>query len=122
MNIELAKKVLKTLEMYRTQYTNETTLEVNVSTEGETLEEKIERVTNNGEPITDGAPMIYTERKQGVLPEYDPRTDRFEIAIDAMDKVTSSRIAKREENIITMKDQNGENGGQNSTENGGQNG
>lgn len=108
--------------MYRKQYNNETTLEVNVSTEGETLEEKIERVTNNGEPITDGAPMIYTERKQGVLPEYDPRTDRFEIAIDAMDKVTSSKIAKREENIITMKDQKGEKGEQKGTENGGQNG
>lgn len=108
--------------MYRKQYTNETTLEVNTSIEGETLEEKIERITNNGEPITDGAPMIYTERKQGVLPEYDPRTDRFEIAIEAMDKVTSSKIAKREENIITMKDQKGEEGGQKGTENGGQNG
>ena len=88
--------------MYRTQPVQETTLTVNESTEGETIEQKIERVVNNGEPITDGAPMVYTERKDGVLPAYDPRTDRFEIAVDAMDRVTASRLAKRDGNIVDM--------------------
>ena len=69
---------------------------VNDSTEGETIEMKIERVLNNGEPIEDTAPIIWTERKEGVRPEYDIRTDRFDIAIDAMDKVSKSRVAKRE--------------------------
>lgn len=64
--------------------------------EAETIEEKINRIVNNKEPITDGAPIIYTERKQGVLPEYDIRTDRWEIAIEAMDKVHTDAIAKRE--------------------------
>ena len=58
---------------------------------------------NNKEPITDGAPIIYTERKDGVLPEYDIRTDRWDIAIDAMDKVNMDRFAKRE-NKIDVKD------------------
>ena len=58
---------------------------------------KVERITVNREPITDGAPLIYTERKQGVLAGYDIRTDRFDIAIDAMDKVSKSNQAKREE-------------------------
>ena len=42
-------------------------------------------------------PTIYTEKKDGVQPEYDIRTDRFEVAIDAMDKInqsTASQIAK----------------------------
>lgn len=70
---------------------------VNASVEGETIEMKVERITVNREPITDGAPMIYTERKDGVLAGYDIRTDRFEVAIEAMDKVSKSNQAKREE-------------------------
>ena len=62
---------------------------------GETIETKVERVTTQKEPITDGAPIIFTERKEGVLPEYDCRTDRFEIAIDAMDVIQKSAMAKR---------------------------
>lgn len=71
--------------------------------EGETIETKVNRIVNNGEPITDGAPIIYTERKDGVLPEYDIRTDRWDIAIDAMDKVNMDRFAKRE-NKVDVKD------------------
>ena len=36
--------------------------------EGEYIEEKVRRITENGEPIEDGAPIIYTERKDGVNP------------------------------------------------------
>ena len=35
-------------------------------------------------------PTIYTEKKDGVQPEYDIRTDRFEVAIDAIDKINQS--------------------------------
>ena len=37
-------------------------------------------------------PTIYTEKKDGVLPEYDIRTDRFEVAIDAIDKINKSAV------------------------------
>lgn len=74
-----------------------TSLSVNQSSEGETIENKIERIVNNKEPITDGAPIIYTERKQGVVAGYDIRTDRWEIAIDAMSAVDKANKAKREE-------------------------
>lgn len=76
---------------------NNTLIHRNVSTEGETIEMKIERIMSNKEPIQDGAPLIYTEREDGVLPAYDIRTDRFDIAIDAMDRVTKSTYAKRDE-------------------------
>lgn len=70
-------------------------LRVNKSTEGETIEQKCERIESNKEPITDGAPIIYTERGSGVAPEYDIRTDRFEVALDAMDTVSKAETAKR---------------------------
>ncbi len=64
--------------------------------EGETIEDKVERLVENKEPIKDGAPEIYTERKDGVLSAYNIRTDRWEIAAEAMDKIEASRVAKRE--------------------------
>lgn len=83
--------------MYTQTRWTKNTLKVNKSKQGETIEEKVSRITNNKEPIKDGAPMIYTNRKEGVKPGYDVRTDRFEIAIDAMEKVTKTHLAKREE-------------------------
>ena len=37
------------------------------------------------------------DREQGVLPAYNVRTDRWDIAENAMDKVNAAKIAKREE-------------------------
>lgn len=85
--------------MYTKIKPNKTSLRVHTVYEGETIEQKINRIVNNKEPIKDGAPIIYTERKDGVKPEYDIRTDRFEIAIDAMDAVSKTHKAKREESI-----------------------
>lgn len=71
--------------------------------EGEWIEEKVRRVVENGEPIEDGAPIVYTERKDGVRPEYNIRTDRWEIAQEAMEavregksKMIAMRIAERD--------------------------
>ena len=64
--------------------------------EGEPIEWKIERVVSNKEPITDGAPSIFTERKDGVVAAYNIRTDRWEVASEAMDKVSGSIQAKRD--------------------------
>lgn len=84
-----------------------TSLNVNTSYEGETIEQKIRRIVNNKEPINDGAPLIYTDRKNGVQPEYNIKTDRFEVAIDAMDKVTKTHQAKREERIKAREEKDG---------------
>ena len=64
--------------------------------QGEPIELKIERIVSNKEPISDGAPSIFTERKDGVVSAYNIRTDRFEIAAEAMDKVAGSIQAKRD--------------------------
>lgn len=93
--------------MYRKRRNESTGFNINESISGETIETKIERIVNNGEPITDGAPIVYTERKDGVMPGYNIRTDRFEVALDAMEKITKSKLAGREERgkIVKMNEE-----------------
>lgn len=67
--------------------------------EGETIEIKVKRMVHEKEPIKDGAPLIYTERKEGVNAAYNIRTDRWEIAVDALDVIAKSEQAKRD-NLI----------------------
>jgi len=55
--------------MYNKKQPNKTTIHRNTSYQGETLEKKINRIVNNKEPIKDGAPLMYTERKDGVRAE-----------------------------------------------------
>ena len=76
--------------LHRTQMRNEN-LE-----KGESIERKMFRVTTSNEPIENVSPLLYTDRKDGVLPETDFRTDRTAIAQSAMGAVTKSKIAKRE--------------------------
>ena len=96
--------------MYKKTKFEETGFNVNKSIQGETLEQKIERITINKEPIKDGAPLIYTDRKDGVQAGYNIRTDRFEIAVEAMDAVSKSNTAKREykPTLNVIRDNNGE--------------
>lgn len=72
--------------------------------EGESIEAKMRRVIQNKEPITDGAPIIYTEKKDGVLPQFNIRTDKWDIALEAMDKVQGNRIAKSKEFMQQLED------------------
>lgn len=77
--------------MYRKQQPSKTTIHTNFSVEGETIEVKMQRIMTANEPITDGAEMVYTERKDGVNPACDPRTDKFVIAVDSMEKVHQTK-------------------------------
>jgi hypothetical protein len=85
--------------MYKTPKYAHSSITRNASLEGESIETKIERVVTNKEPIKDGAPNIYTERKDGVIAAYNIKTDRFEIACEAMDAVTRTEVSKRMERI-----------------------
>lgn len=59
------------------------------------IEREVEIAETTKTPIEATAPTIFTERKDGVLPQYDIRTDRWKIAQRAMDKVAASYEAKR---------------------------
>lgn len=62
---------------------------------GESIEEMIRRNLATNQPISADAPMVYTEKEDEVLPEYDIRTDRQEIALDALDKYHASDAMKK---------------------------
>ena len=85
--------------MFKNTLPNKTTIKTNQAKAGEYIEAKVRRVLNNKEPIKDGAPRIYTERKDGVRPEYDIRTDKWESAVEATSAIVQSHINKREERI-----------------------
>lgn len=71
----------------------------NLTYQAEPREVKLRKIINGeSNDMEDGVfPTIYTEKKDGVQPEFDIRTDRFEVAIDAIDKINQSvanQIAK----------------------------
>lgn len=71
----------------------------NLIYQAEPREVKLRKIINGeASNMEDGVfPTIYTEKKDGVQPEFDIRTDRFEVAIDAIDKINqsaASQIAK----------------------------
>ena len=74
----------------------------NLAYQAEPREVKLKKITSGeASKMEDGVfPTIYTEKKDGVQPEFDIRTDRFEIAIEAIDKINqsaASQIAKEDE-------------------------
>ena len=77
-----------------------TPISVNMTEVGETIEEKLRKVLQNKEKIGQEFQLIYTNRKDGVLPEYNIRTDRFEIAQEARSKLNKyerDQIARNQE-------------------------
>lgn len=60
--------------------------------EGENILTKVRRILDENEPLTDGAPLIYTPKADGVKPEFDIRTDKWQIAINAMDRVNAYKL------------------------------
>lgn len=71
-----------------------TSIECNNAIEAISIEEKMRQVTQSGEPISGDVAMVYDEPKDGVKPEYDIRTDKWEIAQNAMDYVSRQNALK----------------------------
>ena len=57
---------------------------IEMTEKGETLMKKIQRILDENEPLTDGAPMIYTPKQAGVRDDCNVRTDKWALAMDAM--------------------------------------
>lgn len=81
----------------------------NLTYQAEPREVKLRKIINGeANNMEDGVfPIIYTEKKDGVQPEFDIRTDRFEVAIDAIDKInqsTANQIAKNKGETEAVKD------------------
>lgn len=81
----------------------------NLTYEAEPREVKLRKIiSGEASNMEDGVfPTIYTEKKDGVQPEFDIRTDRFEVAIDAIDKINQSvanQVAKSKGETEAIKD------------------
>ena len=61
---------------------------------GLSIEETVRQAIATNQPIEGKAPMIYTPAKDGVRPEFDIRTDKQNIALDAQTKYQASDIMK----------------------------
>lgn len=81
-----------------------TDLEINDSVEGETIEVKLERIITTREPIEQTTDIIHQERKAGIQPEYDIRTDKMQIAVEGMTAVTNQFLTEREERHKEIED------------------
>lgn len=68
--------------------------------EGESIENKISRIVENNEPISDGAPLVYTKRGDGVRAEYNIRTDKWDLAVEKMSKVSQAKRNRIKENMV----------------------
>lgn len=85
--------------MYTITPQKDTVLTMDDSYEGITIEDMVRRLVDQKEPIENTSPLIYTERKEGVLPEYNIRSDKWDLAIDRMTAISISNTLKREESI-----------------------
>lgn len=90
--------------MYRRPYKRRIHMISVIPYEGESIEKKVRRIVETKEPISDGAAPIYTEKKDGVRPEFDIRTDKWDLALDAMDKVNADKIAKSKAYGVSQED------------------
>lgn len=61
---------------------------------GETLIKKIQRILDENEPLKDGAPMIYTPKQAGVRDDCNVRTDKWALAMNAMDRVNNYKLSE----------------------------
>lgn len=98
--------------MYRSNNYQKTSIKVNESFIGETIEEKVNRIVNNNEPIKDGAPLIYEDRNAGINPDHDMRTDKWDIAAETTGKMAQNTILKRGEMTVVPKEETSSTDGQ----------
>ena len=91
--------------MARRNIIERTSIIRNDSKEGLTIETELFKISSQKEPMPErGAIEMITQRRSvGVEAGNNIRTDRFDVAIDAQDKVVRARIAKRDE-AIKLKD------------------
>ena len=92
-------------------------MRVNESEPGEPIEIILAKRMESGESLEDlhEAPIIYTEKADGVLPAYNIRTDRFELALEGINQIQRSKTAQRDANLKKVEDNDSNNDGKNST-------
>ena len=73
---------------------------------GKSLEEELREATASKKPIEMTTELIFTNQKDGVLPQYDVRTDKQEIAIDIANKHEASEAMRGDLNDTEDNEEN----------------
>lgn len=87
--------------MYKQIQPNNGTMKGIKAYRAETIEKTLERMRNNKEPIQSTITAIYTDRKDGVQPDFDINTDKFEFLVEGKDAISKTKRAKRD-NIVDL--------------------
>ena len=74
--------------MYKVRQLPTTGIKRNVSTVGETIEDEVYKMVYEKNIPSAQKSIIFQEKKEGVQPAYNIRTDKFAIALDAIETVT----------------------------------
>ncbi|WP_036074725.1 hypothetical protein, partial [Lysinibacillus boronitolerans] len=63
---------------------------------GEDIHEKVNRLMTTDGAIEDdlNAQKVYTKRKDGVIDNYNVRADKWDMALDTLDQINRTKIAK----------------------------
>lgn len=64
--------------------------------EGESIEQKMEKIIQGNERVEITRSLIYQERRNGILPEYNIRTDKHEILREAVNGATQKYFEARD--------------------------
>ena len=80
-----------------------TCIEVNTSVQDERIEVVVKKAMTSNSPIGRVVTPAYTERKDGVLPQYNIRTDKWDLAQEAMGKVEKTYKTQRLERLEANK-------------------
>lgn len=98
--------------MYKIKERKGTTLAVNTSVEGETIETKVERLLNNEDTMDEGKELIYTRPEDGVIPNFNIRHDHWDdayeqssIMAERRTELDAAKLNKRKEILKKKEDE-----------------
>lgn len=89
--------------MYNTPKQQQQTLKGIKAYRAESIEDTLARMISNKEPIQGQITPIYTDRSEGVKPDYDIRTDKFEFLVESTNAMAMTKRATRD-NIGKLQD------------------
>lgn len=92
--------------MYKIPKQHRTTIEINQSVQGESIETRIERMLNNNDDVSEMKELIFTREEDGIMGAFNIRHDHWDEAYENAStmaeknsELDSARLKKRQEAI-----------------------
>lgn len=82
--------------MRKKRITNTGIIRRNETYEAKSIETMLAERMDGQDIEMGGKALLYTEKKDGVIPETNIRSDRWDLAMMALDSVERSRVARRD--------------------------